>query len=81
MATTYNIIIDELFDGAKTRQQLIDAGAGVGVSTRIHEINRTFKDIQIITLKRGLYKAHRVADIKIDKARVYPNQRKSKALK
>lgn len=66
-------ILEALSYGPRTRQELIAAGGGQSVTTRIYEFNRTFTDMKIVREGKH-YRTSVVKNISIDKRRVYPSQ-------
>lgn len=77
MSRTHTNTINALCTGPKTRQELIALGGGEAVATRIHEINKNFKDIQIVRID-GKYQLALQGSININMNRVYPKQTKAK---
>ena len=69
-------IINALSYGPRTRQELIEAGGGESVTTRIYEFNRSFSNVKIVREGKR-YRSVPVENIMIDKRRVYPNQFKN----
>tara|TARA_R110000822_G_scaffold5031_7_gene21821 strand:+ start:3144 stop:3386 length:243 start_codon:yes stop_codon:yes gene_type:complete len=69
-------VLHALSYGPCTRQELIAAGGGESVTTRIYELNMTYGNWKIIR-EGKYYRAVPTKNIIIDKRRVYPNQFKN----
>lgn len=69
-------ILDALSYGPRTRQELIAAGGGQSVTTRIYEFNMMFSDVKIVREGKR-YRTSMIKNVIIDKKRVYPNQFRS----